>query len=317
MQLYGEYALHLRGQACHFGRRERPQRDGAQEAHFEAGGAGVLDGFEAYARHRAESYDEILGIVGVVFGESHLVGRDFGIGALEAEVVLLHLGRVELERRHYIAVLAVAAAGGCPRALEAYLLLGAAFAGLGEDNFLHHLAHDAVGEYHGRRAVFEGEVEAQAHEVGHLLHRGRGQHYEMVVAVAAAFGGLEIVGLRRLYRAEARAAAHHVDNQRRQLRGCQVAYAFLLEAHARRRRRRHHGAARGSAPVYHINSGHFAFGLQHGHARGLPRHKLGKRLEHLALRSYRVAEIPVDTVAHRRMGDGFVALHKFHFFHSR
>ena len=36
----------------------------------------------------------------------------------------------------------------------------------GEHHFFHHLAHDAVGEYDGRRAVFEGKVKTEAYEVG-------------------------------------------------------------------------------------------------------------------------------------------------------
>ncbi len=63
------------------------------------------------------------------------------------------------------------------------------------------------------------------------MHACRSKHYEMIVAVAAAFGSLEIIGLRGLYGAETRAATHHIHYQSGQF-GCgYVAYTFLFETH--------------------------------------------------------------------------------------
>ena len=125
------------------------------------------------------------------------------------------------------------ATGSGPGTLLLYLLLRAAGTLRRKDNLLHHLAHDAVGENHGRRAVLEREVKAKRHKVGHLLHAGRSQHYQVVVAVAAALRGLEIIGLRGLDGAETGAAAHHIYYKGGQL-GCgDIAYAFLHQADAR------------------------------------------------------------------------------------
>lgn len=43
--------------------------------------------------------------------------------------------------------------------------------------------------------IFEREVETEAYEVYHLLYGRGGQDDQVVVTVAAAFAGLEIVGL--------------------------------------------------------------------------------------------------------------------------
>ena len=161
-----------------------------------------------------------------------------------------------------------------------------------ELDFLHHLAYDAVGHDHGRGAVFEGKVEAEPYEVGHLLDGGRSQNDKMIVAVAASLGGLEIVTLAGLDGAETGASAHNVDDQRRKLAGGDIADSFLHEADARRR----------------------ALGLQDNHARGFPRHKLFEGFEDLALRGDGVAEIAVGAITDGGVGQHFVALHQPHFF---
>ena len=119
-------------------------------------------------------------------------------------VDLLHAARFKLERSYHVAFAFVGASVGSPGALFLHLFVCAARAGFGEHDFLHHLAHDAVGENHRGSAIFESQVKAEANEIHHFLHCGRCEHDEVVVAVAAAFSGLEIVGLRRLDCAEAR-----------------------------------------------------------------------------------------------------------------
>ena len=183
-----------------------------------------------------------------------------------------------------------------------------------ELDFLHHLAYDAVGHDHGRGAVFEGKVEAEPYEVGHLLDGGRSQNDKMIVAVAASLGGLEIVTLAGLDGAETGASAHNVDDQRRKLAGGDIADSFLHEADARRRARRQHGLAGRCAAIDHVDGRNFALGLQDNHARGFPRHKLFEGFEDLALRGDGVAEIAVGAITDGGVGQHFVALHQPHFF---
>ena len=65
----------------------------------------------------------------------------------------------------------------------------------GRTTFFHHLANDAVGENHGRCAVFESEVETESYEIGHFLNGGGSEDDEVVVAVTASASGLPVVGL--------------------------------------------------------------------------------------------------------------------------
>ena len=51
----------------------------------------------------------------------------------------------------------------------------------------------------------------------------------MIVTVAAAFGRLEVVALRGLDAAEARAAAHHIENHCREPCSCHIGDALLLQ----------------------------------------------------------------------------------------
>ena len=60
------------------------------------------------------------------------------------------------------------------------------------------------------------------------------EDYQVVVAVAAALGGLKIVGLRGLDGAETGTSAHHVDDEGGELGRGYVGYAFLFETDARR-----------------------------------------------------------------------------------
>ena len=72
---------------------------------------------------------------------------------------------------------------------------------------------DAVGQDDGRIAVFEGQFEGKANEVGHFLYRCRGQCDEAVVTVPAALHGLEIVGLAWLDGSQAGTSAHDVHDE--------------------------------------------------------------------------------------------------------
>ena len=150
--------------------------------------------------------------------------------------------------------------------------------------------------------------------VVHLLHRIGRQYDHVKIAVAAAFAGLEIVALRRLDRTQARAAALAVDHQAGQFRPRQVAQPLGHQADTGARRRGHHPFAGRCAAVDHVDRRDLRFGLQHDHARGLPRLEFHQCLHHFRLGSDRVPEISVATVANRRMGYHFVAFHQFYLF---
>ncbi len=148
----------------------------------------------------------------------------------------------------------------------------------------------------------------------HLLHRVGCEDDELVVAVATALAGLEIVALRGLDRTQTRAAALAVDHQARKLGTGQVAQPLGHERDAGARRRGHHPLTGRGTAVDHIDRRDLRFGLEHHHARAFPRLELHEGLHHLRLRSDRVAEITVATVANRRVGDHLVAFHQFYLF---
>ena len=127
--------------------------------------------------------------------------------------------------------------------------------------------------------------------------------------MAAALYGLEVVGLAGLDGTEARAAARDVDYERRKLGSGHVGYTLLHKADAGAGRGGHDALARGSTAVDHVDGCHFALGLQHHHAGGLPGLLGSEGFEHLRLRSDGIAEIAVGAAAYGGMGDGFVALH--------
>lgn len=160
--------------------------------------------FVAYTGHGAECHHEIVCIFDSDFLPAAFVAFDGAVTLLEHIVDDFHLGRLEFERGYDIALTAVLATIGSPWALLADFLVGAARALLGKLDFLHHLAHDAVCENHNGIGILESEVEAETYEVNHFLDRRGSEHDKMVVTVATTLCGLEIVGLRRLYGAEAR-----------------------------------------------------------------------------------------------------------------
>ena len=100
----------------------------------------------------------------------------------------------------------------------------------GKNYLLHHLSDYAVGKNDSRIAVLEGKLEAQAYEVRHFLYGSGGKGDKAIVAMAAAFHGLEIVGLAWLDGSQSGTAAHYIYNQTRQFGSCNVGDTFLLEA---------------------------------------------------------------------------------------
>ena len=76
------------------------------------------------------------------------------------------------------------AAEGGPRVALLHLLVREAGLLVGENDLLHHLTDDTIGENHGRAAILERQLEGKVYEVCHLLDRVRGKHDDIVVAVA-------------------------------------------------------------------------------------------------------------------------------------
>ena len=97
---------------------------------------------------------------------------------------------------------------------------------------LHHLPDETIGQDDRRIAIVVGQFEGQDGEVGHLLHRGGRQHEVAIVAVASALHHGEVVALLGSDVAQARAAAHHVDDHAGQFRAGEVRDAFLHQAEA-------------------------------------------------------------------------------------
>ena len=76
----------------------------------------------------------------------------------------------------------------------------------------HQLADVAVEQHGGDGAIFVGEIKRQHGEIDRFLH-GRGREDDLfVIAVTGALHHLEIIGLAGRDVAQARPAAHHVDD---------------------------------------------------------------------------------------------------------
>ena len=148
----------------------------------------------------------------------------------------------------------------------------------------------------------------------HLLHRVRSKYDQVEVTVRTALASLEIVALRRLDRTQTRAAALTVHDKTRQFRTCHIAERFAHQTDTGARRRSHHTFTGRSSTINHIGGCNLRLCLQHDHTGRFPGFLLHKRLHNLRLRSDRIAEVAVATVANRSMSDHFVAFHQFYFF---
>ena len=175
--------------------REGPQGDGSEHADTYTLLTGLLDGFLTDACHATESHDEIFGILGKKLFGTGLVLLDKAVFSLKMQVVLLHCLGYKFECGHDVGSATFGTAGDSPRAFARYLLVGATGTESGQFDALHHLTDDTVGKHHDRIAVFVCEVKTETYEVSHLLNRCRSEHYQMIVAVTSALGGLEIVAL--------------------------------------------------------------------------------------------------------------------------
>ena len=130
-----------------------------------------------------------------------------------------------------------------------------------------------------------------------------------VVAVAAAPGGLIIVALGGLNGAQPRAAAHHVDDDGRQLRAAHIGDALLLQGDSGRGGGGHDPSAAAGGAVDHVDGRHLGLGLQEAaaHLRQVQRQILGN----LVLRSDGIAEEVFTAGANGGLGNGLIAFPKF------
>src|SRR5512136_151645 len=127
--------------------------------------------------------------------------------------------------------------------------------------------------------------------------------------MAAAAGGLEVVGLGGADAAQPRTAAAHVDDDRRKLVRSEVRDSLLLQADARAGGGSHGSDAGQAGSVNHVDGGEFAFGLDE-RAPFLPTQILRHVLGELILRGNGVAEVALATSADGGLADDGVASHK-------
>ena len=176
-------------------------------------------------------------------------------------------------------------------------------------HLLHHGAEAAVHEYHDRAAVALGVLRSVVDDVHRLLHRVRSKDQHPESAVAGGLGGLEIVLLRGLDGAEARAAALHVHDDRGQLRRGKIAYALALERYAGAGGAGHGPDACRRRAVDHIYGRDLALALDEA-AADLGQAP-GQVLGQLRLRGDGVAGEEAYAAPDRGLAYGLVAFHEF------
>ena len=173
---------------------------------------------------------------------------------------------------------------------------------------LHHLAEGTVGQEHRRNAILLSYVKCVRREAYHLLY-ARGSNYEeVIVPVSAAAGCLEIVGLGRLDTAETRAAALHVNDERRKVAACHVADAFFLQRNSGARGARHNSLAGGSNADAHVDGCDLALRLKECSADF--GHALCHVCRHLGLGCDRISEVESAACHNSGFRDRFVTLHQ-------
>ena len=127
--------------------------------------------------------------------------------------------------------------------------------------------------------------------------------------MAGGLGGLEIVLLRRLYGAEAGAAALHVYYHRGQLRRGEIGYALAFERYTGAGGAGHRPDAGAGGAVDHVYGGHFALALDE-HAADF-RQAPGEILRQLGLGRDGIAGEKAHARADGGLADGLVALHEY------
>ena len=97
IQFCNEHTFHLVGiRGNDFG-RERPQRDGAEHTYLYSFFACQLHCFLSDACHRAEGYNQVVGIIAMNFLEANLILFYLLVFGLETDVVLFHFFRFQFQ----------------------------------------------------------------------------------------------------------------------------------------------------------------------------------------------------------------------------
>ena len=211
---------------------EGPEGDGSEKSCAYALVARLLNSLFGNACRAAECDDQPLGVVTPFCLVSHLALSNLGIFLLQVDVVLLHLLGLKVERGDDVWFAACCPACRCPRTFAHHLIVGAPGLLRRQDDTLHHLSDDAVGENHHGIAVSEGYRECKIYEVSHFLYGRRCENDDVIVTVSASPRGLEIVALRGLYGAEAGASSLHVDDNSGHFRSGHIRHTLLHESHS-------------------------------------------------------------------------------------
>ena len=156
-------------------------------------------------------------------------------------------------------------------------------------------------------AVCIGKLKALDGQFCHLLHRGGSENDHAEIAVSAALGSLEIVGLAGLNTAKSGTASLYVNHQCRQICSCKIGKSFAFEGDSGAGGGGHDSVSRRGNAVNHIDRSDLTLCLEEGAA------DLGHLFCHvcgdLGLGGDGIAEIMSASRMKRRLGDGFISLH--------
>ena len=130
----------------------------------------------------------------------------------------------------------------------------------------------------------------------------------MVVAVAAALGGLEVIALRSLDAAEARASAHDVENHGRKPCTGHVGNTLLLEGNTGAGGRGDDAFTGCGGAVHHVDGCNFTLCLQE--ASSYFGQTGGHIFRDLGLRGDRITEEETCACTDGSFRNGFAAFHK-------
>ena len=175
--------------------RERPYRDGSEQADFVSlFPQRIHSGFRD-TRHCAEAGDDDLGILGLIALPEFLVLADLIVGRLEFIVMHREFLGADKQGIDHSALRRIITRLPACRGPGLLLGIDMILNHLRHLDRLHHLAHDAIGQEEHRDPVFLRLLIGKHHDIDRLLDGGRSVGNEVVITVPAAFGGLEIIAL--------------------------------------------------------------------------------------------------------------------------
>ncbi len=178
----------------------------------------------------------------------------------------------------------------------------------GQIHRFHELAQQPVGQQDGGIPVFVGQLESQLDEGVGFFHGGGGQDQGPVIAVAASFHRLEVIGLGRLDVAQPGAAPHDVHQHAGYLAAGQVGNRLLHQAEPGGRGGGHGARSGHRGAEAQVDRGEFAFGLDEGPAR--LGHPAGHGRRDLVLGGDGITGVKTATGGDGRLGDHLVAFNQ-------